>query len=67
MRDDFDTFNFHEEVDETLDVEVDSEDAEIANYSADHAMSPLIHVLQTLGVDAADAANLYENLITDFL
>ena len=66
LRDDFDTYNFHEEVDEVLDGDLDVDyDAEVDDNSDDHVMGPLMDVLQTLGVDAADAANFSVNLIKD--
>ena len=64
MRDDFDTFNFHQEVDEELgNGYVDYEGDDIIDDSAGHIMSPLMDVLQTLGVDAVDATNFCVNVI----
>ena len=66
MHDEFDTFNFHEEVDEALadDLEVDfnGEDVEDPN---DTIMSPMMDVLQTLGVDAVDAVDYCKRVIKD--
>ena len=69
LRDDVDTTIVHEEVDEAMDVDdggLDIEyDAEVDDNSADHVMSSMMYVLQTLGVDAADTPNFSVNLIKD--
>ena len=49
-----DTTNLHEEVNDALEVEWDDED--LRDSEGDHLMSPLVDVLQTLGVVASDAA-----------
>ena len=69
LRDNLDTFNFHEEVDEVLngdnnDLDVDY-DIEVEDNSADHVMNSMVDVLQTLGVDAAEATKFSVNLIKD--
>ena len=58
---DFDTENFFNEVNDDLDVDHDGD--EIIEDS--DVMSPLMDVLQTLGVDAAEAANFSKDLIKD--
>ena len=48
-----DTHDFYREVDESLEVEWEGED--LTGSDGDHLMTPLVDVLQTLGVSAADA------------
>ena len=48
-----DTANFYEEVKDALEVEWDDED--LRDSEGDHLMSPLVDVLQTLGVSVSDA------------
>ena len=45
-----DTVNFYDEVNDALEVEWDDED--LRDSEGDHLMSPLVDVLQTLGVSA---------------
>ena len=59
-----DTYDFHDEVDDAMDGEpdvvLDAED--VVDHSEDHMMTPIMDVLQTLGVSAADSANWAVNM-----
>lgn len=48
-----DTYDFYQEVDRAQEVDWQGED--LMEYDGDHLMTPLVDVLQTLGVSAADA------------
>ena len=58
---DLDTENFFNEVNDDLDIDHDGDEF-IEDFDV---MSPLMDVLQTLGVDAAEAANFCKSMIKD--
>ena len=60
-----DTSNFHEEVDEDQDLEVEWEGDALHDGDGDHIMSLLVNVLQTNGVSASDAVGFAVNVIKD--
>ena len=68
MHDHFDTSNFHDEVNADMggDLEIDYDGDEVEDPN-DHVMSPIMDVLQTLGVSAADSANYCVKVIKDRL
>jgi hypothetical protein len=64
MRDDLDTYDFHEEVDEALDGAFDvAYNGDDLEDSPDTVMKPLLDVLQTLGVDVLDAVDYCKRVV----
>ena len=65
----FDTTNFYEEVNADVDADpstyVEWEGEDLMDSTDDHVMSPLMDILQTVGVSAADAANYCARVIRD--
>ena len=64
MRDDLDTYDSHEEVDEALDgaLYINDNGDDVEN-SPDTVMNPLMDVLQALGVDVLDAVDYCKRVV----
>ena len=60
-----DTTNFFEEVNAEPPIDVDWSGEDLIDHDEDHVMSPIMDVLQCLGVSAADSANFCAQVIRD--
>ena len=66
MRDTSDLYQeVNDDLDNAIEVEYDGPDLENSYEAEDHIMSPMMDVLQTLGVSAADSANYCVQAIKD--
>ena len=52
-----DTTDFYKEVDADVDIGVDWNHEDLNDADGDHAMNPIVDILQTLGVSASDAVS----------